>query len=97
MPTSVEKVRSYLGLTGYYRQFIRGYADIASPLTSLLKKDAKFHWGPEQQNAFETLKVKLSSSPVLILPDYTKEFILCTDASDIGLGGILMQERNGKP
>ncbi len=97
MPTPVGKDRSYLGLTGYYRQFIRGYADIAHPLTSLLKKDAKFHWGPEQQNGFETLKVKLTSAPVLILPDYTKEFILCTDASDIGLGGILMQEGNGKP
>ncbi len=97
VPTSVEKVRSYLGLTGYYRQFISGYADIAHPLTSLLKQDAKFHWGPEQQNPFETLKVKLTSVPVLILPDYTREFILCTDASDIGLGGILMQERNGKP
>ncbi len=95
--TSVEKVRSYLGLTGYNRQFIRGYADIAHPLTSLLKRGAKFHCGPEQQNAFETLKVKLISAPVLILPDYTREFILCTDASDIGLGGILMQERNGKP
>ena len=96
-PTSVEKVRSFLGLTGYYRKFIKGYADIAQPLSSLLKKKAEFSWGPSQTKAFNTLKEKLTSSPVLILPDYTQEFILCTDASDVGLGGILMQERDGKP
>ncbi len=94
-PTSVEKVRSFLGLTGYYRKFIKNYADIAQPLSSLLKKNTEFSWGPSQTKAFETLKEKLTSSPVLIFPDYTKEFILCTDASDVGLGGILMQERNG--
>ena len=96
-PTSVEKVRSFLGLTGYYRKFIKGYADIAQPLSSLLKKNAEFTWGPTQIKAFDTLKEKLTSSPVLILPDYTQEFILATDASDIGLGGVLMQERNGAP
>ncbi len=58
-------------------------------------KNSAFYWGPSQTKAFETLKEKLTSSPVLIFPDYTKEFILCTDASDVGLGGILMQERNG--
>ena len=94
-PTSADKVRSFLGLTGYYRQYIRGYANIPQPLTLLLKKNPKFEWGVEQQNAFELLKEKLTSSPVLIFPDYKQEFILCTDASDVGLGGVLMQERNG--
>jgi len=96
-PNSVDKVRSFLGLTGYYRQFIKGYANIAQPLSSLLKKNVTFTWETTQKEAFETLKEKLTSSPVLIFPDYTKDFILCTDASDIGLGGILMQERNGTP
>ncbi len=84
-------------MTGYYQKFIKNYADIAQPLSSLLKKKAEFSWGPSQIKAFETLKEKLKSSPVLIFPDYTQEFIICTDASDVGLGGILMQERNGHP
>ncbi len=97
VPNKVENVRLFLEITGYYRQYIKEYARIAQPLTFLLRKGVEFTWGSEQQQAFETLKDKLSSSPVLIFPDYSKEFILCTDASDIGLGGILMQERNGKP
>ncbi len=94
-PTSAEKVRSFLGLTEYYRKFIKNNADIAQPLSSLLKKNTTFSWGPSQIKAFETLKGKLTSSPVLIFPDYTKEFILCPDASGVGLGGILILERNG--
>ncbi len=70
--TSVEKVRSFLGLTGYYRKFIKNYADVAQPLSPLLKKNTTFSWGPSQTKAFETLKDKLTSSPVLIFPDYTK-------------------------
>ncbi len=97
VPNKVERVRSFLGLTGFYRQFIKNYARIAQPLTSMLKKNSTFAWVREQQQALETLKDKLTSSPVLIFPDYSKEFMLCTDVSDIGLGGILMQERNGKP
>ncbi len=96
-PNTVDEVRSFLGLTGYYKTFIKGYADIAHPLSSLLNKDAQFTWGPAQQNAFDILKIKLTSSPVLIFPDYTEEFILCTDASDVGLGAVLMQEGNDKP
>ncbi len=84
-PTSVEKVRSFLGLTGYYRKFIKNYADIAQPLSSLLKKNSIFYWGPSQAKALDTLEEKLTSSPVLIFPYYTKEFILCIDASDVGL------------
>ncbi len=71
-PTSVEKVKKFLGLTGYYRKFIKNYADIAQPLRSLLKKNTTFSWGPSQVKAFETLKEKLTSSSVLIFPDYTK-------------------------
>ncbi len=74
---------SFLGLTGYCRQSIKGYADVTNPLSSLLKKNATFTWGPDQQQAFQTLKIKLTSSPVLIFLDYSKEFMFCTDASDI--------------
>lgn len=94
-PTKTETVRSFLGLTGYYRKYIKGYADIAHPLSSLLKKDVKFSWGESQQKAFDTLKDMLTHAPLLIYPDYTKEFTLCTDASDIGIGGVLMQHRDG--
>ncbi len=76
---------------------MKNYADIAHALSSLLKKNANFTWGPEQQKAFDNLKEKLMTAPVLIFPEYQQEIILCTDASDIGLGGIFMQERNGKP
>ena len=96
-PASADKVRSFLGLTGYYRQYVKNYAYIAHPLSSLLKKNATFTWGPEQQKSFDTLKERLTTAPVLIFPNYQQEFILCTDASDIGLGGIFMQERNGRP
>ena len=79
-PTSIDKVKSFLGLTEYYKQFIKGYADIPHPLTSILRKDATFTWGPAQQNVYAIMKIKLTSSPELIFLDYTKEFILCTDA-----------------
>ena len=75
-PDLVDKIRSFLGVTGYYRHCIKGYTDIASPLNSLLKKDWRFTWSPDQQQAFETHRLKL------IFPDSSKEFILCTDASD---------------
>ncbi len=94
-PTSVEKVKSFLGLCGYYRKFVKNYADVSQLLSSLLRKSTIFSWGPPQIKAFETLKEELTSSPLLFFPDYTKEFMLCTDASNVGLGGILMQERNG--
>ena len=94
-PTKTETVRSFLGLTGYYRKYIKGYAEIAYPLSSLLKKNVKFAWGESQQKSFDTLKDKLTHAPLLIYPDYTQEFVLCTDASDIGLGGVLMQHRDG--
>ncbi len=95
--TTADKVRSFLRLTGYYHQLVKNHADIAQPVSSLLKKNATFICGPEQQRAFDTLKESLTTAPVLIFPNYQQEFILCTDASDIGIGGILIQERNGRP
>ncbi|KAM0057208.1 putative nucleotidyltransferase, Ribonuclease H [Helianthus debilis subsp. tardiflorus] len=91
-PQSVKDVRSFLGLSGYYRRFIHHYASIASPLSDLLKKDT-FVWTDTQDDAFCKLKTLLSSTPVLRLPDFSKPFTVETDASGTGIGAILSQEK----
>ncbi|XP_073363438.1 uncharacterized protein [Aegilops tauschii subsp. strangulata] len=93
-PTTVTELRSFLGLSGYYRRFIQGYGIICRPLFDCLKKDA-FSWKDEQTEAFLALKQKLTNTPVLALPDFTKPFILEADACGYGLGDVLMQE--GRP
>ena len=90
-PNTVKKVRQFLGLSGFYRKFIKDYATIAKPLTNLLKKDEPFIWDMEQEIAFNTLKQKLCEYPILILPDFTKPFYICCDASDIAISAILEQ------
>ena len=94
-PTSVREVRSFLGVTGYYRRFIPGYATIAKPLTGLTKKHAQFVWSDEHQKSFEALQKALIGKPVLKLPDVRKPFQLFTDASDCALGCLLTQEEDG--
>src|SRR5579884_1184630 len=91
-PTNIKKLRSFLGLAGYYRKFIKGFSQIAAPLFKLLKNDIIFVWTVDQKNAFQTLKEKLTSAPILIYPDFTKKFYLYTDASDSGLGAVLSQK-----
>ncbi|KAM0028421.1 putative nucleotidyltransferase, Ribonuclease H [Helianthus debilis subsp. tardiflorus] len=91
-PKTVKDVRSFLGLSGYYRRFIHHYASIATPLSDLLRKD-NFVWTPIQDEAFSTLKTLLSSTPVLRLPDFSKPFTVETDASGTGIGAILSQEK----
>ncbi len=90
LPRSVRAVRSFLGLAGYYRKFIKDYGAIAAPLTALLKREA-FRWSPEADTAFTALKSALSSAPVLQLPDFTKTFIVECDASGSGIGAVLHQ------
>lgn len=94
-PTTVTQIRSFLGLAGFYRRFVRDFSPIAAPLHELTTKDTPFIWGDAQEVAFCTLKDKLTHAPVLQLPDFTKIFELECDASGIGLGAVLLQE--GKP
>ena len=93
-PTTTEAVRQFLGLAGYYRSFVRDFAKKASPMFQLLKKDVPFQWGAEEDQAFHKFKEDLTNSPCLAYPDFSKRFILCTDASIQGLGAVLMQEDN---
>ena len=96
-PETKKQVRSFLGLTGYYRRFIPNYSHIAVPLTDLTRKGQpnKLVWGDAQEKSFQTLKSSLAKPPILQLPDPEKTYYLRTDASDSGLGAILMQRFDG--
>lgn len=90
-PRNVHEIRQFIGLTSYFRKFIQGFAQIARPLTELTRKDVEWSWGVEQENAFQTLKRRLIEKPVLAIYDKDAKTELHTDASKLGLGGILMQ------
>ncbi|WVZ64073.1 hypothetical protein U9M48_013643 [Paspalum notatum var. saurae] len=92
VPEVVKEVRGFLGLAGYYRRFIESFSRIAKPMTSLLEKGVPFIWTKERQAAFDELKKRLTTAPVLTLPDLTKSFTVYCDASKEGLGCVLMQE-----
>jgi len=87
------EIRSFLGLAGYYRRFIEGFSKIAMPLTQLTKKGQAFMWTEKCENSFQELKKRLTISPVLALPDPTGHFVIFCDASKMGLGCVLMQDR----
>ena len=91
-PTSVRDVRSFLGLASYYRKFIRGFSEIARPLTDLTKKSVKWCWNDKTEYAFNRLKTALVTAPVLQIPNVDKQFVLTTDASDTAVGAILEQD-----
>jgi hypothetical protein len=86
-------VRSFLGLVGFYRRFVKDFSTMAVPLNELTKKGVPFSWGTRQENAFNMQKDKLTHAPLLQLPDFNKTFKLECGASGIGLGGVLLQER----
>jgi hypothetical protein len=91
-PTTASEIRSFLGLAGYYRRFIKDFSKIAKPMTKLLEKNKAFEWTTECQASFEELRKRLTSAPVLVLPYLTKKFDIYYDASHRGLGCVLMQE-----
>lgn len=90
-PKNVKEVRGFLGFTGFYRRFIRFYADLARPLNDLLRKDRPFVWGSEQANAFMKMKSTILSAPVLVFPDFDKPKMLEADSSKFASGGVLSQ------
>jgi len=96
IPKNIKHIKSFLGLSGYYRKFIQSYSLIAKPLTTLLRKDVKFEWTDECQKSFDTLRNALCTEPILQYPDFDKTFILTTDASGKALGAILSQQHDDK-
>jgi hypothetical protein len=93
IPKNLSQVRSFLGLAGFYRRFVKDFSTIAAPLNELTKKGVPFFWCTRQENAFNMLKDKLTHAPLLQLLDFNKTFELECDASGIGLCGVLLQER----
>ncbi|GJY54779.1 reverse transcriptase domain-containing protein [Tanacetum coccineum] len=90
-PKTPTEIRQFLGLAGYYRRFIEGFSKIAKSMTKLTQKGVKFDWGDKQEAAFQLLKQKLCSAPILALPEGSEDFIAYCDASKKGLGAVLMQ------
>ncbi|GJS99553.1 putative nucleotidyltransferase, ribonuclease H [Tanacetum coccineum] len=91
-PKTPTEIRQFLGLAGYYRRFIEGFSKISKPMTKLTQKSVKFNWGEKEETAFQTLKQKLCSAPILALPEGSENFVVYCDASHKGLGAVLMQK-----
>ncbi|KAG8489258.1 hypothetical protein CXB51_017270 [Gossypium anomalum] len=89
-PRNITEVRSFLGLAGYYRRFVKGFSTIVTPMTKLLQKDVKFEWSEKCQKSFNQLKTYLTEAPVLVQPESGKEFVIYSDACLLGLGCVLM-------
>ncbi|OAE26746.1 hypothetical protein AXG93_2471s1140 [Marchantia polymorpha subsp. ruderalis] len=95
-PTNLRELRAFLGHVGYYRRFIHLYAILAADLTKLLKKDEPYAWGANQQSAFEALKAKLTTAPVLRSPDWNRPFHVYVDTSAFAIGVVLSQKDDNK-
>ena len=98
LPTTKKQVRSFIGLCSFYREYVPDFSATTAALTDLTKKECpeKVIWNDDARTSFTKMKEMLCSKPILKMPDHEKEFVLRTDASDKGLGAVLMQEHNGK-
>ena len=96
IPTNPTEVKFFLGLCSYYRRYVKNFADIARPLHKATESKSIFQWTPEAQSAFEALKQKLVSTPILALPSMKEPFILYTDASMTAVGAVLAQVQDGQ-
>ena len=96
VPKSVQEVQRFLGLSSYYRRFVRNFSEIAKPLHRLTEWGRKFSWTVECETAFATLKNRLASAPILSFPDFSKPFILDIDASQEGISAVLSQINEGE-
>ena len=91
-PQSTHDIRSFWGLTSYYRKFVRGFSQLAKPLTDLTRAKIDWKWGDTEENSFLALKAAMATSPVLCLPDFELQFVVTADASDVAIGAILEQD-----
>jgi hypothetical protein len=89
-PHSLTELRGFLGLIGFNRRFVRGYATLAAPLTDLLRYN-KFQWNPAAEYVFTSMKIKMTTLPVLQIPNFSKDFVIETDASGVAIGAVLSQ------
>ena len=94
-PGDRKSLQRFLGFANFYRRFIRGYSSVAAPLTCLTSPKVRFTWGPEAEEAFQTLKGKFTSAPILVHPDPERQFIVEVDASNTGVGAVLSQRSAG--
>ncbi|XP_040379158.1 uncharacterized protein LOC121054199 [Oryza brachyantha] len=94
VPKNIKQLRGFLGLAGYYRKFVKNFGVISKPLTNLLRKGESFDWNKAVDHAFSTLKTALVTAPVLALPDFSKRFCIETDASEVGIGAVLLQDHH---
>nr|GEX96252.1 putative reverse transcriptase domain-containing protein [Tanacetum cinerariifolium] len=92
-PKTPTEIRYFLGLAGYYQRFIEGFSKIAKSMTKLTQKGIKFDWGEKEENAFQLIKQKLRSTPILASPEGSEDFVVYCDASHKGLGAVLMQRK----
>ncbi|KAK7160691.1 hypothetical protein R3I93_008376 [Phoxinus phoxinus] len=91
-PATVKEVQCFIGFSNFYRKFIKNFSSVVAPLTALTKGGGtKIHWGPEAAGAFEELKHRFTSSPILVIPDPERPFVVEVDASEVGVGAILSQ------
>lgn len=93
-PKNVSQLRTFLGMAGHYRRFIKNYAKKVHPLNKLLRKGQRYHWGEKEETAFQILKTALTQAPVLACPDFNLPFEIHCDASNVGLGAVLVQRHN---